>query len=202
MTQMVDNELDFDLTVPDPFDDGLPCACASALAAFWHKDAVSTLNWFENLAHRLWLPAAWDQAYDLTVASLNLNRIAGICAQAVMAAGASYEAYGHGQDATWQKSMSQIAELMAPREGEQVLSGPDRFDALYHPVVCVTIKDDAMLKRLSSAALSLRYLWLARFHERNGRWDPVYDWACARRNGGPGGRRSERMAAENGSDAH
>lgn len=97
-----------------------------------------------------------------------------------MAAGASYEAYGHGQDATWQKSMSQIAELMAPREGEQVLSGPDRFDALYHPVVCVTIKDDAMLKRLSSAALSLRYLWLARFHERNGRWDPVYDWACAR----------------------
>lgn len=175
-----DTRLDPGWTVPDPFDDGLSCVCASALVSFWRKDGTSTLNWFDNLARRLWLPGAWDRAYDLAVAALNLNRIARLCTQAVAVAGASYDAYQSGSDPAWQGLMLQISSFMAPLEGDKALSGDKRADVLWRPTVRVTIEDAGELERLSDAALSLRYLWLARLHERNGRWDPAYDWAEAR----------------------
>lgn len=174
-----DTRLDPGWTVPDPFDDGLSCVCASALISFWRKDGRSTLNWLDNLARRLWLPGAWDRSYDLAVAALNLNRIARLCTKAVEVAGVSYEAYHDGHDATWQGLMLQISGLMAPLTGDAALSESERLDMLWHPVVQVTIEDADELERLSNAAMSLRYLWLARLHERNGRWDPKYDWAEA-----------------------
>lgn len=174
------DRIEFGWTVPDVFEEGIPCACASLLACYFRGEASSVRSWAENLAHRLWLAAMWDEHVDPANTCAHLDEIAHLCARALTMCGSSYEDYQVvcGADladkavltSPWYACLRSVSDLMEP----DVPGNPQWPDVCEH-----VSPPGGTSKRLESAALALRYLWLARLHEYNGRWDPAYDWMSA-----------------------
>ena len=175
-------KVEYGWTVPDVFEEGIPCACASLLACYFRGDAGSVYSWVINLGHRLWLPAMWDEHIDPTNVCEHLDGIAAFCAEALVLAGDSYETYrqtSRADDADdkvmvspWYRLMRRICDVMEP----EVLGHPQ------YPQVSITSVQLACgpSDELCDTALALRYLWLARLHEVTHRWDPALDWAETR----------------------
>lgn len=176
MCAMSESEFNEYIRELTPNDEGLPCCCASLLIAYWRGDASGVLSWAENMAHRLWLPAVWDEMYTLRACATHVGLLASACARALVAAGSDYPegAYdrGAGFGDEFGRCMREVADILgldgSGGRGDFYGYGSARSRVIRPAGYDVYV--------MQSAATCMRYLWLARLHERNGRYDPTYDW--------------------------
>lgn len=163
-------------TYPDSCEEGLPCALASLIAAYAGEDLQGCVGWCQNIASRLWLGAMVDYRYSEAVCIENLHKVVSKAAGALVLAGSGYADYvpePHEYSALvetgFHKAVIDLAKAMEPH-GEF-----DMYRRVY-PVAIDRLDDGIDWGRVKCAAMSLRYLWLARLHEANRRWSPDCDF--------------------------
>lgn len=170
-------------TYPDSCEDGLPCALASLIASYAGGDARSCIGWCRNIAGRLWLGAMIDYRYSEAVCIENLHEVVSRAAGALVLTGTGYADFIPDPPAPdalaesgYHKAILELVKSMEPRGVPDMYRRVDMGGI----VAADGAKDWETVRR---AALSLRYLWLARLHERNRRWSPdddietSVDWA-------------------------
>lgn len=160
-----DNE---EWTQPDSGDYGLPCAMASLLASWYVGNVDGSINWAENIAQRLFLPGCWDFRVSRRSIEANIEAIARECHKAIKAAGTGYDekadadaydtaCFNIARFVSPTASPVDISPSLSPCDGKRGGADPDDMDSLH-------------------AALSLRYYWAGKLHEKNKRFSPIYDY--------------------------
>lgn len=160
-----DNE---DWTQPDFGDYGLPCAMASLLASWYVGNVDGSINWAENIAQRLFLPGCWDFRVSRRSIEANIEAIARECHKAIKAAGTGYDekadadaydmaCFNIARFVSPTASPADISPSLSPCGNKRGGADPDDMDSLH-------------------AALSLRYYWAGKLHEKNKRFSPIYDY--------------------------
>lgn len=164
---------------PDVNEWGLPCCCASLLMNFWHGDASGVQSWAENMAHRLWLPIVWDDRYSLRACGTHPGFFASASARALTYIGAMWPEEGvHAFADGFGACMREIADILALDGGQ---GRSDGFGWLHAREGALILPVGYNPDEMYSLAYVMRCAWLARLHERNGRYDPELDWQDARR---------------------
>lgn len=171
--------LDEFVSEPDVNEWGLPCCCASLLMSFWHGDASGVQSWAENMAHRLWLPIVWDDRYSLRACGTHPGFFASASARALAHVGVMWPEEGaQGFDDGFGACMREVADILALDGG---LGRGDGFGWLRSGKGVLMLPAGYDADEMCSLASVMRCAWLARLHERNGRFDPELDWQDVRR---------------------
>lgn len=165
-----DNE---DWTQPDVDDYGLPDTMASLLASWYIGNVGVAINCADNIAHFLFLPECWDFRISFRSIEANIEAITRECHKAIKAAGTDYDE--KADEDAYDMACFNIARLVAPGASTTDIStaGSTQLDKR-----CWAEPDDMDSRH---AALSLRYHWLGKLHEKNKRFSPAFGYKQSKR---------------------